>query len=361
MVYPAYGLIITIAVAVYLWWPNQRSKLLPALVAITGFSVYVALRGAYAGSDTINYVNAFIQLQTVTFDYLSITTTFISNGVTAAEPGFILLAYAVKWLQLPYEFFLGITAFVSLVALYIGYRKLSPDAFLATILYLFSITAVSLQANVIRQAIAVGMFIVAVAYLTERKHFKFLFFSVSAGLFHISAFALVPLLVISIFIRRHIIFWLGVVFALGLALTGLFGSFLSLFIGGVFLTKIQTYFQFGFEALLTFKLLSFFIFYAFLLFLREQAETDDERYQLNTLSLVYIACFFLQAFFMGDEVASERFGLYRFALEPVIISFLPIVTRQPDLTRAAVIFLAMVYGFIVYNLPTVVNMLGGYS
>lgn len=357
MTYPFYGVMLASFILLYYFTPSRTTSLFYVLFVAVAASFFVGFRGIDAGLDTISYGSAYLQLRTEYFDYLEIARTFVSNNITAAEPGFILYTYLIKSIGFGLDGYLTIIAFTGLVILFTGFKKLTSFWALSVVLYVVSISFVVLQANVIRQGIAVGLIILAIGYLLEEKKFKFLVIGASASLFHISAAPVMAILFFTLFLKKHWLYFLGAIVGVGGVMSGALVSFFGLFLSGVFLAKINTYFSVGFASILTFKLLSFFIFYGILMVLHSYIKEPETKQHIYKLGLVYICLFIPQLLFSGDYVASERFGLYRFALEPVILSLIPIVLKPNYLASVGVVLLAGLYGLIVYNLPTVQQIL----
>lgn len=320
-------------------------------------SLFIGLRGEHAGSDTLNYVDAYNAIDTSRFVYSELVKSYVINGITAAEPGFLLTSYAFKLTGASYHFYLIFICFISLAILYFGFRRITQFSLFALVLYCFSISLVSLQANVLRQSLAVAFMVLAIGFLTQNKNKKFAFFGILAGFFHISAFVVFPLFFltfISLRIRYYFLLFIGL---LAFVYSGLIVKIATLVLGGLIGNKFASYFSVGFAALLTFKFISFFMILLICLFLRHINRENFYRVNLHYITACYFCCFYLQFLFSGNEVSSERFGLYRFVLEPVIFSLIPTFFKRKELVFMYMTVLAFIYGFIVYNLSTVKYML----
>jgi hypothetical protein len=352
--YPLYLLLI--AFAGLLSFTKGVNRVLPFFV-ITLSSFFIGLRGASAGSDTVKYIDAYNAIDVSSFDYQSLVTAYVANGITAAEPGFLFVSYVFKLVGLGELGYLVSIAFLSLFIIYKALQRFETNTTLVLVLFACSITLVSLQGNVIRQALASAFFLYGLSFLYQNRKSKFVFWGLVGGLFHLSAVAVTIVCFAVAFSYRQRYYWLGFIVVAVVTVTGLIGKVASLAFGGLIAMKLTKYFVVGIAGLMTFKLLSFFIIYGVFFGLRF---VDIERYRqtkINFYLAVYFCLFYLQFLFSGDLVSSERFGLYRFLWEPLMFSLLPGFFKQSKLVVSLIVFVCLIYGILVYNLPTVQYML----
>lgn len=357
MVYDYYLVVLFLLAFVGLTSFYNKKELSRVFFTVMLFSLFIGLRGADAGSDTINYVKAYNAINTSVFSYSELAQVFVENNITAAEPGFLAVSYIVKFLEVGDTGYLVIICFLSLFLLYFGFKKITPFSLLALVLYCCSISLISLQGNVMRQGLAAPLIIIAIGFLVQNKRREFVFFGVIASLFHVSALV-VFLSIFMVLLTVKVRYYIYVLFTLMVLLySGVISKLGSSLLTGLFAAKFTSYFNVGFSSLFTFKLLSFFVFLFLCLYLRYINKDSFYKFKIDYILACYFCLFYLQFVFSGDEVASERFGLYRFTLEPIILSFIPVFFKDKFNLLVLLVFIAFLYGVIVYNLPSVKEML----
>ena len=317
-------------------------------------SLFLGNRGESAGADTVNYISAYNSISDNISSYKDLSTTFVLNNITAAEPGFVLFTYLNKLLGFSADTYLVMVVIFGLSLLYLAYSQLTNYPLLAFSLYSLSMSCVSLHGNVIRQGMAVGLALLAVSYIVQRKNFKSLLFFILASFFHFSAL-LVAAFCIPAMLRLQIrYFWVALVGITICLITGVLSKIVYFILPGLFAAKIAKYFQVGFDSLLTFKFISFFIFVGGIEFARK---FEKNKVEFDSIYRCYFSLFLIQLLFIGDLVASERFGLFRFALEPIIIVYFFNSFKEKYLSRVTLAAVACIYGVLVYNVPTIKAML----
>jgi hypothetical protein len=333
----------------------RKADWLLIILVILSVALFLGLRGTDAGSDTINYVSAYNALANNIMSYQELATTFVRNNITAAEPGFIVFTYVCKLLGIGPEAYLTAVAAFGLCVVYIAYHRLSNFPLLAFLLYALSMSCVALHANVIRQGMAVGFILLALSFIQEKKNKQALLLFLIASTFHFSALV-VAIFAIPAMKRMQIkYYWIALLLLVTLLVTGILSKIALFILPGLFAGKIAKYFQIGFASLVTFKFISFFVFATAIAIMQKQDKTLNN--YTDNLYRCYFSLFLIQLLFMGNLVASERFGLYRFALEPVIILSFFNMFKEKYFARSILASLGLVYGFVVYNIPTIKDML----
>jgi hypothetical protein len=320
-------------------------------------SLLFGLRGINAGSDTSNYVSAFNDIATNFNSYQELARTFVMNGITAAEPSFMLFAYVMKVLGFSAEFYLVAVVFVSLYLIYLAHVRLVSHPLLCLVLYMVSISAVSLHANVIRQGMAVGFVLLAISFIQVNKNKPAIFAFIIASTFHFSAVAAAFFVIPAMRKMKLKYYWFSFFLLVFLLSSGLLSNLITLGLPRIFAIKLARYFQVGFESLLTFKVLNFFIFVLGLEVAKKYSPRNIE--SIDNIYRCYFSFFLLQLLFVGNIIASERFGLYRFILEPIIIVIFVSAFREKKFVKIILSILVFIYGCIVYNIPGIKNMLTG--
>ncbi|WDE00542.1 EpsG family protein [Thalassomonas actiniarum] len=351
MVFNYYPILLSILYGAILWGTLRKNNIFLVVIAILSIAVFFGFRGPEAGADTHNYVGAFKSIPDTIYTYRDLTKAFVLNNITAAEPGFVLFTYLNKLVGFSADFFLVTVALWGLIFTYLAYRRLSDYPLLAFSLYSVSMTCVSLHSNVIRQGMAVGIVLLGISFIQqERKKLAFFLF-VFASFFHFSALLVAIFLIPAVFRFKMRYFWGAMLVLIALLLSGFFSSVIFMFLPKLLAIKAAKYFHVGMDSLITFKFLSFFIFVAFLEFIKTFGSYNREI--INNLYRCYFSLFLIQLLFIGDLVASERFGLYRFALEPIIIIYAFNSWKEQHLSRLSLALIAILYGLVVFNIPTI--------
>jgi len=317
-------------------------------------SLFLGHRGENAGADTVNYISAYKAISDSITSYQDLSTTFVVNNITAAEPGFVLFTYGNKLLGLSPDMYLVMVVVFGLSFVYFAYSRLTTYPLLAFSLYAFSMSCVALHGNVIRQGMAVGLTLLAISYIVTKQRVLSVLFFLFASLFHFSALLIAVFSIPAMLQLKMRYYWLALVSIVICLLSGLFSKVIYFILPGLFAAKIAKYFQAGFDSLLTFKFISFFIFIAGIEFVRKY---NKDKVAFESIYRCYFSLFLIQLLFIGDLVASERFGLFRFALEPVIITYFVHSLKDKYMSRLILASFAFLYGVIVYNVPTIKAML----
>jgi len=327
-----------------------------AIFIVIIFSVFYGLRGADAGVDTINYASAYNSIDVYYFSYQQLIRTFVVNGITAAEPGFILFAYVSKYFGFSVHAYLIFVSVWGLFFVSLAYKKLSENSLMSFSLYLLSMTSIALHANVIRQGMAIGLVLLALSLIISRRNILALVFFILASFFHFSALLIAIFSIPQIFKIKIKYYWAAFLLLIILLVTGFFSKLMFLILPSLFAVKVAKYFHVGVGALFTFKFLSFFIFIFALEFIK-YTDIEKKINYINELYKSYFSLFLVQLLFVGDLVASERFGLYRFALEPIIIVLFFNSFKEKYFAKYLLVIMAFIYGILIFNMPTIRSIL----
>lgn len=130
------------------------------------------------------------------YDYLKIYVpmfNFISNGVKVSwDIGAIWICKIINIFSNDYVYFFVITSFLILLFTYKGILKLSSYPALCLLLFVLSGEYIS-SFNIIRQYIALSIFIYSLNFILEKKMLKYIACILVASLFHNSAIVLIPI------------------------------------------------------------------------------------------------------------------------------------------------------------------------
>jgi transmembrane protein EpsG len=153
---------------------------------------FTALRFDF-GTDYHSYLDYFDQINQYT------NINLINFNLFPVEPGWVILNFIFK----PVGFF-GFIFILSAFLCYTYYslikKYVNPKFYwLAVLIYVFTFDIMLLQFSAMRQALAVALFITSIKYLDEKKNpVKYVLLNLFAGLFHTSAFILIPIVVFSL-------------------------------------------------------------------------------------------------------------------------------------------------------------------
>lgn len=125
-------------------------------------------------------------------NYEKLYTYYIQSGITGFEPFFASLFWVGDNYNLNFDSFIVFTSFICIVIPF-GYIKnsfLKKDVFLAV--FTLIVLLFGSWFNIIRQCTAMGIILIAIHYLIERKIIGYLFFILLASLCHSSSLVLLP-------------------------------------------------------------------------------------------------------------------------------------------------------------------------
>lgn len=152
---------------------------------------YTAFRYGF-GRDYYNYLNNFNEL----YNYSVINT--INFDSFRSEPAWVILTFLFKPIGF-YGFIIVLTAFFCYTYYSFIKKYVVPKYYwFSVFVYAFSFNIMWIQLSAIRQALSIAIFLLSIKFLNEKRNpLKFLALILLAGLFHTSAFLLIPLVVFS--------------------------------------------------------------------------------------------------------------------------------------------------------------------
>ncbi len=148
----------------------------------TFFAVYLlmlALRHESIGRDIHAYKILFSQYSTISWQEI----------LLQIEPGFASISKIINMLGGDFRWVMLLSAIVSVVPIWITYRRANEDPFLAIVIFIVLPTFV-MPFSGLRQAMAIGLGCVAYELTKQRKLILFLLTVLLAMYFHFSAFML---------------------------------------------------------------------------------------------------------------------------------------------------------------------------
>jgi len=146
--------------------------------------VFIGLRG-FVMTDFISYYPFFELIQ----DFQSLPLVILAKGW---EPGFVYYTYFCKLLSSNYFVWIFLSTAIDLWLLYIAIKRYSVNHILSLILF-FTAGGLPIEMNILRNAKAILLFLIAIKYLHERKLIKYVGLVSFAMAFHMSAVVYLPL------------------------------------------------------------------------------------------------------------------------------------------------------------------------
>lgn len=151
------------------------------------FIFFFGLRG-FIYDDWINYLPAF---QLCDFSYINFNI-FENNYNWTFEPGFTLLMCLCKAIVNDYQFLVFVTTVINTLLLYNFLRDRIDNIPVGFILFL-SFGGLGMTTNLMRNSIAIMIFLNALIYLESRKPLQYFGLYLLSLSFHVSALAYFPL------------------------------------------------------------------------------------------------------------------------------------------------------------------------
>jgi hypothetical protein len=162
-------------------------------ISFTLIFLFLALR-YNLGPDYETYLNAFIEIKQDEINEFSMLLQF--------ELGWVFL----NWLFRPLGFFamIAVLAFFNCIVYYRFIKKYLPVRYywLAVFIYIFYPDFMLINASIMRQSIAIMLFIFSLDYLYKKDTVRYFLCIGLASLFHFSAVILLPVYLLCLFNRR---------------------------------------------------------------------------------------------------------------------------------------------------------------
>ena len=246
--------------------------------------LFLALRYDY-GNDYDPYLQSFLNI-----NQLNATGVGVAES-TYYETGWVFLCYLFK----PVGFFamIAVLALFNCIVYYRFIIKYVPPAYywLAVFIYVFDPSFMLIQASAMRQALAIGLFLISLDYLYKKDALRYFLCGSLAALFHTSALILFPVYLLRLFNWK----------ITNLRAIGIFTIFVLTYVLG---ESLLPYIQ---------RLLSFFDI------LNRYEEFQFEAVKVGTgLGIVLFSCMFALVLFYARSQTAERLLLFKF----VSISYL---------------------------------------
>ncbi|MDQ9010701.1 EpsG family protein [Acinetobacter gerneri] len=262
-------------------------------------------RSVYVGADTFTYTNFF--------KYSPNIFNFDAEYLSYLEPGFRVYMALVKSVSSNVEFFLFCSSVFCIIPMYWGVKRLKLNySLMGLTVYLF-IYFIPYALNGLRQAIAMGLFILALSFFNEKKNSIIIFLSLLAFSIHSSG----------MFIAfSYLLFVLDYRKSLGISLfSAFFMVFFSYYgltdyfvfnVGGVdanvYTKKFDqatSFTQYAYRVLLL-LLIGFFVFF-------------EKNITLKKIFIIYFFGFMLYFALAKNNILATRFNMFFRILEIVLV------------------------------------------
>lgn len=159
----------------------KKKNQIVLVVFFIAFTLLVMLRHESIGKDTKNYMYYFSYFSSLDWKEL-----FYSFGV---EFGFAYYNKVVSLINKEQQFFLAVTAVITMSLIFPTYKRLCNDAVLTIVLFCNMSTFVIMFSGV-RQGIAIAISFIAYEFVREKKVILFICMVLLAMIIHTSAFML---------------------------------------------------------------------------------------------------------------------------------------------------------------------------
>lgn len=267
-----------------------------------------AFRSFDVGADTSVYLMFFREFPSL--------FNFDLNYLAHIEIGFRLFLASIKVFTHSEEFFLFLSSSFCIIPVYFGLKKLKLEYALVGLFFYFLIFFINYPNSVIRQGMSMGLFILSLPYMLDKKHFMVLMLGVVSSLFHTTGYIIFLCYIFTFFEYKK-----------ALIVTIVF-SFISFFLYkfNILQYLIFNYIGSGYEEVYTVQFsedtsLSQYLYrivvaflIGFLIF-----RVDNEFYK--KLFLFYLIGFFVYIALSNNNLLAARFNMFFRVLELVLIPY----------------------------------------
>lgn len=209
-------------ITIFLVWISKLLKnaiLRKAAIFLSFFNIILisGLRGPTVGVDNYEYSEWFRLLNIENGLMEAISTNIIDY-----EPGFVLINYFIKTVNLNYNYALILYSILIWSPIFIFFKHLKDFHF--AIFSFLTLGFLFFAFNGQRQAIAQGFIFLGVYFLIDKKKYHFLLSIISATMFHFSAILLLSIFFINKISKLPVYIWfVGIIGSLIIPLSLLFG------------------------------------------------------------------------------------------------------------------------------------------
>ncbi len=318
-------------------------------IAVIIPSLVAAFRDLDVGKDIATY-----GLQT--FD-LAIKSNSFANPFDlfrdqAIEIGYIIVNMIVSFFSTSYHVLFFVLQFIVLVLTVVGCELLKKNLKQPQWLFLmYLLFNYCMSFSMLRQSIALAVFIVSIRFLLDRKVFLYSLFIFIGFLFHKSILFVYPVYFVPILLEKYPkVPWYAVLALLGV---GLYFFFPSLVPWGISIGVIEPkYMRYVDDSFSTHKNnMAFFAFTFFYFFLISKIKnlTPLLKYKQVLICSLSICAFMIELCGSYNDVAS-RVAKYIFLLILVLwFDFFPAFQEKWRINRHVVLLVAFMFVYFLYN------------
>ncbi len=309
-------------------------------------SLLPGLRSSLVGSDSMVYADIF--------------ETKLLNIFGGFEPGFNLFIIIFQNLNIiNYSFYFLFFSFVTNFFILYSIFRLSSYKITSVVLYLTLSTLYLFEFNVIRQALAISIFLFSMVFLVENKFKKTYFLILVAVLFHYSALFLIVIVLLYHKFKDNIFLLNLMSFIMVLTLNFLFVIFLNLaifFIGreGVYLNYTDTSTEVGLRFIFLINLVIYLSLWFAILFSKKIFY--NEIFKIGLMLFTFLIAFNFSITFLGmryegvGRIMNYFFIAYFIAI-PELIGLFKIKDRM--ILAIFVILISIIYSFSLVNITNI--------
>lgn len=298
--------------------------------------LFLALRYAY-GNDYMSYFDTFNAInQENKVDFYNFKAL---GGSSMLEPGWVFLC----WLFKPFGFFImvAVLALFNCYAYYHLVSKYVPQKYywFSIFIYIINPIFMLIQLSAMRQAVAIGIFLISIDFLIKKDIVKYIILIIVASLFHSSALLMLPLVIISIYDINYnkFIFLFSIFVYVFAAFTGnLFLPYIDIAVNNYF-PKYSSYADPGKFGSGLGVLYGFIVLALVLYFIKYEKSDYSVLYKVLILSIII----------MPLSIYINMLGRMQMYLQPIALVVYPLVFLKINNAFIRNIFICMIVAFAI--------------
>lgn len=175
--------ILIISILIFGMLFQKNNKKVYSIIMMILFTLIAGLRHYTIGNDTANYVDFYSKIHWYEMEIFDISRF---------EKGYIALNLLIAKTNLSYTFFLLVCAAITNFFVCRFIRENSKNMCISFLLFVLCLFFFQ-EMNIIRQFLAMAIFLFSLKYIKERKLIKYIICILLAGMMHNSAFMMIPL------------------------------------------------------------------------------------------------------------------------------------------------------------------------
>ncbi|OQD44249.1 hypothetical protein BUL40_01445 [Croceivirga radicis] len=319
----------------------SKKMRLSAILLFIGAVMVLGYRGI-DGVDTPNYISFFSDIGTKNaLDY-------------NMDTGFYMLSSFIKWIKGDIVFYFICLAIISVGLKIWVMKKLSPAPIFG-IFILLGTYFMSLEANQVRQALALGVVLMSLLFVLKRKRIYFFLLVLLAASFHISALVFIPVwwLYELRFSAKTLLILVSISFLfvfISLVDTFQYGVKYTVFWGSFIFYKLENYAskmeKVGFSPIQLWYIFTCFLF----VFQKKRINQPSYNFLLNIFVLGVVMNFFLNSFSYMIRITYYFLAVEGILFSMVILKSKKIINKLFLFTGVAALIFFKSYKYYLSNL-----------